>query len=314
MKKILFISTFFASVLMAYDAEQIADMFFKLNPSAEKNKVKPNHTKGFCASGNFVPSKDINKEVDIGILKSDSIFADLRYSLGGAEINDKSKTRGLALNLSSDNEVWTMVMTNAEINFAKDANEFGQFFEMKIPVNGKLDTDKIKKLTNEVKSYKQFAEYTSKMGVSRSVANTPFYSTHTFFVKDAKTKKMRAVKWKFVPVDGIKNLSKEEEKSFSKDFLRADFEKRMKDSKPFAYDMYLIYANKNDIIDDTTALWTGKHREVLVGRLTVNKDEKESCDRAVYFPSNLSSGVEPPKDPLFDLRNQVYAITFGARK
>ena len=27
MKKILFISTFFASVLMAYDAEQIADMF-----------------------------------------------------------------------------------------------------------------------------------------------------------------------------------------------------------------------------------------------------------------------------------------------
>ena len=313
MKKILLASAFFASTLMAYDAEQIADMFFKLNPKAEQNKIKPNHTKGFCASGEFIPSKDINNIVDIDLLKNSPIKADLRYSLGGGEMNDKSKTRGLALNLNSDKETWTMVMTNAEINFAKDVDEFGQFFEMKLPVNGKVDTEKIKRLTNEVDSYRNYAAYTAKMGISKSVANTPFYSTHTFFVKDAKTKKNVAVKWKFVPVEGVKNLSKKEEKSFGNDFLRADFEKRIK-AKPFAYDMYLIYANKNDVIDDTTALWTGEHKEVLVGRLEVNKNEQDSCNQNVYFPSNLPSGVEPPKDPLFDLRNEVYVITFGARQ
>ena len=59
--------------------------------------------------------------------------------MGGALKTDKSKLRGLAIKLNGENEAWTMVMLNTEINFAKNPQEFGQFFEMNIPVNGKVD-------------------------------------------------------------------------------------------------------------------------------------------------------------------------------
>ena len=45
----------------------------------------------------------------------------------------------MALKLENQNASWTMVMLNTEINFAKNPNEFAQFYEMKIPKNGKVE-------------------------------------------------------------------------------------------------------------------------------------------------------------------------------
>lgn len=45
---------------------------------------------------------------------------------------------------------------------------------MRLPVNGKVDQEKISKMMQEVDSYRNFAAYTDKIGISKSVANTPF--------------------------------------------------------------------------------------------------------------------------------------------
>lgn len=50
-------------------------------------------------------------------------------------------------------------------------------------------------------------------------------------------------------------------KSASSDFLKEDFEDRVKTNKPVEYKMYLVYANKNDITNETTALWSSRHKE-----------------------------------------------------
>ena len=78
--------------------------------------------------------------------------------------------------------------------------------------------------------------------------------------------------------------------------------------------MYLVYANDNDVINDTTALWEGEHKEEYVGTLKVAKYVGDDCNGDVYFPSDLPLGVNPPNDPLFDLRNTTYGITFGRRQ
>ena len=85
-------------------------------------------------------------------------------------------------------------------------------------------------------------------------------------------------------------------------------------NKPIEYQMYLEFPNKGDAVDDTTALWTGDHKTLLVGTLKVEKYDGEACNQDVYFPSELPSGVEAPIDPLFDLRTPTYAITFGKRQ
>ncbi|WP_104698057.1 MULTISPECIES: catalase [unclassified Helicobacter] len=297
-----------------YDSNQIADIFYSLNGKALTSKEKKiNHLHGFCAAGTFEPSKEIMQDIDLPFLGQNHIPTQVRYSLGGAIKSDKSKPRGLALHMMGNNETWTMVMLNSEINFAKNPKEFAEFFQMKIPVNGKVDTQKIKKLTQEVDSYRNFEAYMEKVGISSSVSNTAYYSIHTFMFKDKKSGEMIPARWKFVPLNGIKYLSKEELKQLGDKFLAQKFQKEVA-KKPVEYQMYLVLANKGDIIDDTTALWKGEHKELLVGTLKVEKYEGEGCNNDVYFPSELPSGVGEPKDPLFKVRNETYGVTFGRRQ
>ncbi len=247
------------------------------------------------------------------MLGEGKIPVEFRYSLGGAVMSDKSKPRGLALRIQGQNETWTMVMLGTEINFARTPEEFGQFFEMRLPVNGKVDQEKIQRLMKEVDSYRKFVEYTDQMGITPSVANTAYYSIHTFYFKDKKSGKMLPARWKFVPVEGVKYLSDQELKTKGDAFLEEDLKQRVA-KKPIAYEMYLVYANKGDATDDTTALWKGKHKEVFVGTLQAEQYSGLECNAEVYFPSEIPQGVGAPKDPLFDIRNEAYGITFGFRQ
>lgn len=294
-------------------SDEIADVFYKLNLRADDPKMKINHAKGFCSLGEFVPNKEINEAIDVPLLQQDSIPTAVRFSLGGAVMDDKSKGRGMALRMQGKDETWTMVMLNSEINFARTPEEFKQFFEMKIPVNGKVDHEKIKKLTQEVKSFRNFDAYMKNVGFSSSVANTGYYSIHTFMFKDKKSGKMIPARWKFVPVDGVKYLSEDEKSKLGTDYLLTRFQEHIK-NKPVEYKMYLVFANKDDVINDTTALWSGKHKEVLVGTLKVEKYDGMDCNKEVYFPSEIPSGVGAPNDPLFQIRNETYGVTFGRRQ
>ncbi len=291
-------------------AEEIADIFYKLN--AKEPKMKINHAKGFCAKGVFLPNQAIKNDLDVPLLDEKEISASIRYSLGGVAMDDKSKVRGMALKLENQNASWTMVMLNTEINFAKNPEEFAQFFAMRIPQNGKVDEAKIKKLYEEVPSYKNFAAYTKTIGISSSVANTPYYSVHAFRFKDKKGELLSA-RWKFVPTDGIKYLNPQELKQKDSNYLLSAFQQHLK-TKPIEYKMYLVLANKNDATNDTTALWKGKHKELLVGTLKVKEYEGMGCNKDVYFPADLPKGVEAPTDPLFHIRNEVYGITFSKRQ
>ncbi|CBG40276.1 catalase family peroxidase [Helicobacter mustelae] len=292
-------------------AEGIADAFYKLNGKDPKMKI--NHTKGFCTKGVFLSSQEARDSLDVPLLNQKEIPAFVRYSLGGVEMDDRSKGRGMALQLEGKGGTWTMVMTNAEILFAKNPEEFIQFLAMRTPKNGKVDEERVKKLSQEVASYRRFDAYMKNVGITPSVANTPYYSVHTFMFKDKKTGKMLPAKWKFVPVDGVRYLSNQDLKEKKSDYLLTAFQEHVK-TKPIEYKMYLVFANKNDAINDTTALWKGKHRELYAGTLKIEQYEGMGCNKDVYFPSDLPTGVRPPNDPLFQIRNEVYGITFGRRQ
>lgn len=294
-----------------YDAATIAEIFTKLNGDPKKPTQKVNHAKGFCASGIFYPNQSLQNNFNLPLFKQKQIPAQIRYSLGGAFMSDKTKTRGIAIKLEG-NETWTMVLLNTPINFAKDPDEFGQFFDMRLPVNGKVDKEKIDRLMKEVPSYSNFAKFASNIGITKSVANTEYFSVHTFFFADTKDKYIPA-RWHFVPDSGVKYLNDSELKNMPDDFLKPDFAKHIK-KEPVKYDMYITLANKDDVINSTTALWQGKHKEFLAGKLEVATLDNDECNTWVYFPSELPTGVNPPIDPLFDVRNEAYAITFGNRQ
>lgn len=302
----------YANETKQYDAEGIADVFYALNGDSKDPHKKINHTKGFCANGEFIPANNITKTLNIPLLKEKSINTLVRYSLGGAMFSDKSKPRGMALKIQGQQDEWEIVMLNTEINFAKNPQEFGEFFAMRIPKDGKVDTAYIAKRTSEVASYKNFEEYMKNIGITGSVANTMYHSIHTFYFKDSKNKLIPA-RFKFVPANGVAYLKENELQKLRNDFLESDFKEKSKKA-PIAYKMILVLANPKDKTDDTTALWSGKHKEIEVGTLLVKEHRGDVCNGDVFMPSMLPNGVEAPKDPLFDIRNETYGITFGRRQ
>lgn len=299
---------------IAYDAEKIADVFYALSGDPKDPHKKINHAKGFCALGSFMPAKDITQKIDLPLLGEQNIPVQVRYSLGGGNRNasDKSKPRGMALKLGGKSDSWEIVMLNTEINFAKNPQEFGEFFAMRVPKNGKVDTDYIAKKTQEVESYKNFDNYLKGIGITGSVANTAYYSIHTFYFKDAKSKKFVPARFKFVPTQGVSYLSEEALKKSGDNFLESDFKSKSAKA-PISYKMILVFANPQDSLD-TTALWSGQHKELEVGELQVSKYDGVGCNGDVFMPIILPSGVEAPKDPLFQTRNDTYGITFGRRQ
>lgn len=305
----------FSGALIAdeVNAEKIADTFYKLNYNPQTPHMKINHAKGFCSIGQFKPNTKALEKLNIKLLSQKEIPALVRYSLGGAEMDDRSKGRGLVVRLQGeDGATWTMVMLGSEIMFARTPEEFLKFFEMRVPVNGKVDTQKIQQTIETTPSFKKFVDYMKNVGVSRSVANTAYYSIHTFWFEGKDGSQIPA-RWKFVPTDGVKYLSDSEVKKQSKDFLETEFKARVA-KKPITYKMYLILANPNDPTNDTTALWSGKHQEIFMGDLSVDSYDGLGCNGDVFFPGDLPAGINPPKDPIFDLRNETYGVTFGRRQ
>lgn len=297
-----------------YSAESIANLFYQLNGDTKNPHKKVNHTKGFCASGEFVPSDGITKILDIPLLANKSIKAQMRYSLGGGNENasDKSKSRGLAIKMQNSNDAWEIVALNTEINFAKNAKEFYEFFALRVPQNGKINTQRLMQETKKVASYRNYETYMQSIGISPSVAHTSYHSIHTFFAK-SKQKEILPVKFKFVPLLGEVVLNDDELAKKSDNFLHSDFKSRIKKGA-ISYKMVAIIANKGDVIDDTTSLWSNRHREIEIGLLNVRKLESDKCNSEVFMPNILPQGISEPKDKLFDVRNEVYAITFSRRQ
>ena len=295
-----------------YDATKIAEIITQLNVKGDKSK-KPNHYKGFCVSGEFLPSENINDTFNIKLFNQKNIRINGRYSLGGGELDDRSKARGFAINFEGDEDKWTMVMLSNPINFAKTLKEFGYFHEMQLPnENGEVDKEKIKQAFNEVESFKKFANYTKDIGFTRSVANTQFYSVHTFFFDDKNNNKFPA-RWSFKPKEGVVFLSKDEIDSFDKDYLAKDLENKLK-KEPIEYELYFTLPNPNDELNSTNALWQGEHKQIYGGLLRITNFEGFECNNNVYFPWDMPSGVNEPKDELFIPRNEAYVITFGYRQ
>lgn len=299
--------------LEKYDASKIADVFYQLSGDTNDPHKKINHAKGFCALGTFVPDPKAAKRFDIPLLREKAIPTQARFSLGGGDSNasDKSKARGLALKIVGAKDSFETVMLNTEINFAKDPDEFGTYFALRVPKNGKVDAKKLAYYTENVDSFKQHAQYMQNLGITPSVANTAYHSIHTFYVKEGE--KWIAARWKFVPTEGEKTLSEAELKTLGDNFLEQDFKARIA-QKPITYTMLLVLANPNDTTDKTTALWSGKHTEIPLGTLKIDTFNGDVCNHDVFMPNILPQGIDAPKDALFDVRNAVYGITFGRRQ
>ncbi|MGX2972174.1 catalase [Helicobacter sp. T3_23-1059] len=314
-------------------AQKITDLFYALNGDTTKPHKKINHTKGFCASGEFVPNKKETKDFAIPLLHQksqkngvDSVEAKIRFSLGGDEQNDKTKSRAMAIKMQSkegspNSDFWEIAMTNSRINFAKNAGEFIEFMQINVEQKqGKITAEEAAKKRQAVQSFVNFAREIGTLGVSPSFANNAYHSVHTFFFKKSSGELVPA-RFSFVPKSGIKYLNSKELEEVSQDFLESNFKKQLENGG-ITFSLVLELAKEGDSLSDTASLWADindngekiKREKITLGELKINAFSGYECNGEVFMPSVLPEGIEPPKDDMFDVRNMVYANTFSKRQ
>jgi catalase len=148
-----------------------------------------------------------------------------------------------------------------------------------------------------------------------SFGTQAFFSNDAFiFVNDKGVK--QAGRYKFLPVAGQQNLSEADAKTKSPNYLLEELKTRLS-SGPIAFRMVVQLANPGDPTNDPSLVWPDDRKTVEVGMISITSvaADSDAVQRTlVFFPTNLTEGVELSDDPFPSLRTSVYALSFARRQ
>jgi len=75
--------------------------------------------------------------------------------------------------------------------------------------------------------------------------------------------------------------------------------------------------NAGDPTNDGSLVWPDDRKTVDIGMISITSvaaDSDAAQKSLVFFPTNLTDGIELSDDPLPSLRTSVYALSFGRRQ
>lgn len=279
-----------------------------------------NHTKGTCASGDFIGSPEAAVYSRSALFSGKHIPVIVRFSLAGGNPRapDTAKSgRGLALEFTlPDHNRQHMTMLNTPVfGAAQPKTFFDAIVAMKPdPATGKPDPEKIKAFKAAHPDSLAQAEFLTVNNPPASYASSSFFGIHTFKFIDRENK-TTLVRWRFVPEDGEKRLSDDEIKSSPPDFLEAALIKRVEHG-PVRWDMILTVGIPGDPEDNPTLAWPKNRKEMKVGTLSVFRampQKGAACEKINFDPLVMADGIAPTNDPILLFRSPAYALSFARR-
>jgi catalase len=294
--------------------QQEAD--FGVHPGQRRN-----HTKGVCAAGEFVGTKEAERYSRSALFSGKPIPVVARFSVAGGNPNvpDTAPTpaRGMALEFRLPSEkLQHITMINTPMFGAKEPKTF---FDALVatkpdPATGKPDPKKVKAFLDSHPDARAQTEYLKTHNPPVSFANSDYFGIHTFkFV--GKDNKATLVRWRFVPADGVKRLTDAQLKSMPRDFLAQELIDRTKKS-PVRWEMLVTIGQPGDTETDPTVLWPANRKEFKAGTLTISSATPQQgapCEKINYDPLVMADGIAASNDPILTFRSPAYAVSFSRR-
>lgn len=288
---------------------------FGVHPAERRN-----HTKGTCASGEFVGTAEAAKYSRSALFSGKAVPVIARFSLAGGnpKAPDVAKSpRGMALQFQlPQGQLHQMAMLNTPMFGAASPGTFLDLTQAQRPdpATGKPDPEKLKTFQATHPDNRAQTQYLAGHNPPASYADSAFFGIHTFKFIDAHDK-VTLVRWRFVPQDGEKSLSDEAMKTAGTNFL----EQALIDStakKPARWDMLVAVGQPGDPQDDPTQAWPAGRPEFKAGTLTITSAAPQkgaACEPVNFDPMRMADGIAPTDDPVLRFRSQAYAVSFGKR-
>jgi catalase len=126
----------------------------------------------------------------------------------------------------------------------------------------------------------------------------------------------QAGRYQFLPVAGRRDLSDDEAKAMSPNFLSEELRARLANG-PVKFRLVVQLANAGDPTNDPSLVWPDDRRTVEMGTISVTSivaDSDAAQKTLVFFPTAVTDGIELSDDPLPALRTSAYAMSFARRQ
>jgi catalase len=158
-------------------------------------------------------------------------------------------------------------------------------------------------------------------GPAFATAKTPDSFAHdeyqglNAFVLVNKAGERQAVRFLIVP-ERVAHLDPGEAAKRPPDFLMTELPDRLK-TGPVTFRVKAQLAAAGDPTNDPSKPWPADRRVVELGTLTLDKavaDSREAEKVLLFLPGQLADGVELSDDPMVDVRNGAYAVSFSRRQ
>jgi catalase len=147
-----------------------------------------------------------------------------------------------------------------------------------------------------------------------SFATQAFYGVNAFQFTNAKGESHYG-RYQITPLAGQQSLSAEQASKSTSNYLMDELPARLKTAE-VKYRISVQLAEKGDVINDPTAVWSENNSKVELGILTLKAvvaDSQQMEKTLMFNPLVLPDGITPSDDPILLARPSAYAVSYGRR-
>jgi catalase len=278
---------------------------------------RANHAKGIVVEGNFKASAEAAGLSRAVLFNGSPIPATVRFSdsTGIPNIADGSSNanpHGMAIKFHlRDGSDADMVINSLKFFPVATGEDFRDL--LLALAASPSDAPKPTKFEQFTASHPSVPAALATAGTPDSFADEEYYGVDAFvFVNKAGER--QAVRYQMMP-ERVVHLATADAAKQSPNFLVDELPERLKRG-PITFHLRAQLAAVDDSTKDPTIPWPSDRKVVELGVLTIDKAVPNSAEaekKLLFLPGQLTDGIEESDDPLIDIRNGAYALSFSRR-
>lgn len=296
-----------------------AQMVEALHVAFGEHHARAVHAKGVLAMGVFEPSAQAARLCSASVFRGGAIPALFRFSdfTGIPDIPDPSagaSPRGFAMKLGVPGPGVFDVVSHSFNGFPTATSE--AFRELLLAIGasgpGAASPTALDRFLASHPVAKTFL--TTQKPPPESYGTIAYFGVNAFWCEGPDGARA-AIRYRFIPVDGERFLSSEALSRQGPDYLQEELPRRLAKA-PIHYRWLAQIAEPGDDLEDPSTAWPESRSLVELGRLIIAglPTDPAALDRdTVFLPLRTPEEIVSA-DPMLQLREQAYPISFEARQ
>jgi catalase len=275
------------------------------------------HAKGIVVEGSFKGTLEAAALSRTVLFDGRTIPVTVRFSDSGGlptipDGSDGANPHGMALKFHLPDGSETDMVTNSfKVFLVPTAADLRDFF-LAIAASPP-EAAKPTKLDQFVASHPTIPAALATIATPDSFAHEEYRGLNAFVLVN-KAGERQAVRYVVTP-EQVVHLNAAEAAKRPPDFLMTELPERL-NRGPVIFHLKAQLAAAGDPTNDPSRPWPDDRKVVELGILTLDKavlDSAEAEKKLLFLPGQLTDGIEASDDPMIDVRDSAYAVSFSRR-